>query len=811
MANPSGGLSLLEFCTAKALDVDFVRRLGITESAQFGGSVRIPYYDESGREVATRYRLALDGEDRFKWKSGTKQRPYGLDRLQAARDAGCILLVEGETDSITAWAHGVPAIGMPGANSWQPAWTPALDGIAKVIVAVEPDAGGDAVLRWLSKRPLGDRAHVMFFTKGDAKDLNELYLADRVGFGVKLLAAIDQAEPFDAVAHQPRVQDAIRRAASPVAPAPPAGKRSVATQLVDLALAGGVNLLHTADGEAFAVLPAAGHVETWPVRSSGLRLWLRQGFFEQTGASANAQALDDALGTLEGLALFHGAECAVHLRLAEAAGAIYLDLADPAWQVVEIRAGSWSVRADAPVRFRRPRGLQALPVPVGGGALDALRALLTVDDDTWRLIAGWLVGTVRPDRSFPVLAVHGEQGTAKTTLAKMLRRLIDPNLADLRPCPRNEYDVILAARNGWIVGFDNVSRIKPWLSDVLCRVATGIGFGRRELYSDGDEYLLSVKRPIVLNGIEEVAVKGDLLDRSIIVTLRRIEEDRRREEDEVWQAFATMHPRLLGALLDVAAGALSALPSVQLTRRPRMADFARWVTAAEPALGWAPGAFLRSYRRNRGRAVTTALEGSLIVDPLRKLLQATGDRFEGSVTELLRQLRERAGDQIPRDPEWPKDAIRLSGELRRLAPALRRDGIHLRFPQRTRDGRRVVAWSHEKRTGKSSSRTSPRSPHQTHRPGNGGQRDDGDVADAPSPPPASPLDRTNGPGTDGRRDDGDDDFPIFSSVGRSSPRCPRCGGTGWSTTLDPQWGHCRDCGAVRVLAGHHEREPGEEG
>src|SRR5262249_24721808 len=154
-------------------------------------------------------------------------------------------------------------------------------------------------------------------------------------------------------------------------------------------------------------------------------------------------------------------------------------LADSHWRVVEIGAAGWRVVDRSPVRFQRPKGLLGLPVPVPAGSLDGFREFLTVDDDGWRLVAGWLVATLRPDRPFPILALHGEKGSAKSTQAKMLRRMVDPNVADLRPCPREEYDLVLAAKNGWIIGFDNVSEIKPWLSDALCRVSTGIGFGRR--------------------------------------------------------------------------------------------------------------------------------------------------------------------------------------------------------------------------------------------------------------------------------------------------------------------------------------------
>src|SRR4029453_6216375 len=146
--------------------------------------------------------------------------------------------------------------------------------------------------------------------------------------------------------------------------------------------------------------------------------------------TANSQAVEEALATLEGQALFDGGEEAGHLRLAEWEGGLYLDLCDRAWRVVEIGPGGWRVCAQSPVRFKRTRGMQPLPIPEGGGSLDALREFLTVDDDGWRLVVGWLLKTLRPDRPFPVLALHGEQGSGKSTQCRMVRRVIDPNTAD---------------------------------------------------------------------------------------------------------------------------------------------------------------------------------------------------------------------------------------------------------------------------------------------------------------------------------------------------------------------------------------------
>jgi hypothetical protein len=449
---------------------------------------------------------------------------------------------------------------------------------------------------------------------------------------------------------------------------------SQATKLVELALESDVELFHDGSQDAFAMLPAGTHRECWPVRATPFRRWLSRLFFSCERTAPGGQALTDALGVLEGKALFEGAEHEVHLRVAgDDDGAVWLDLGDEYWQAVKIDATGWEVVHNPPVRFRRARGMLSLPYPTKGGGLDELREYVNVDDEDWPLFLGWLVGALRPRGPYAVLLVHGEQGSAKSTLVRVARALLDPNEAPIRREPRTGQDLIVAARNGLVVAYDNVSKLSPELSDDLARLATGSGFGARQLYTDLDEVVVHVSRPIVLNGIEEVAVRGDLLDRGLILTLPPI--GRYQDEDAFWRSFKEAHPRLLGALLDAVAGAL-ANHSQTPTPNLRMADFARFVTAAEPALGLERGAFAAAYRSNRSDAVALTLESSLVAAPVT-MLATTG--FEGTATELLKELAGLVSEETRKQRGWPKQPHQLSGRLRRLAPALRRVGVQVEF------------------------------------------------------------------------------------------------------------------------------------
>jgi len=365
-------------------------------------------------------------------------------------------------------------------------------------------------------------------------------------------------------------------------------KKQISQADLCVELAQNVELFHAGgdDPVAYASIDVGEHRETWPVHTKGFRRWLYKAYYDAYGKAPNAQAVQDALNVLAGQAMYDGPERPVAVRLADYRGRIYLDLCDSEWRAVQIDAEGWRVvNSNAlPVRFIRKRGQQPLPVPESGGSIEELRPLVNLpDDDQWRLFVAWLVAAFRPVGPYPILTVNGEQGSAKSTLCRFGRALIDPNQSPLRRPPSDERDLMIAAQNGWTVAYDNLSGIAPNLSDALCSLATGGGFSTRELYSDDEEKLFAAQRPVMLNGIDELATRPDLLDRALQLTLPTIPDEQRTDENELHKRFEDAWPRILGALLDAVSEALANHDTTKLDRAPRMADFARWIVAAERA------------------------------------------------------------------------------------------------------------------------------------------------------------------------------------------------------------------------------------
>src|SRR5262245_14707253 len=334
-----------------------------------------------------------------------------------------------------------------------------------------------------------------------------------------------------------------------------------------------------------------------------------------------------------------------------------------------------------------------LPIPERGGSIEALRSFLNLSNQNdFVLVVAWLLAALRSSGPYPLLAISGEQGSTKTVLSKLLRALVDPNVAPVRALPREERELMIAANNGYLLAFDNLSGLPAWLSDALCRLASGGSFAVRQLYTNDDEVLFQAARPLLVNGIEDIISRADLADRGIFLALEPIREHRRRSESELWRAFELARPRVLSALLDAAVRGLQALPDLHPTKLPRMADFALWATACETAL-WPAGTFVRAYDANRQAAVEGLIDADPVAICVRRLMTQRAS-WSGTASDLPRAATDLIGEDVSKSgAEWPKNAGNLAGRLRRAQTFLRTLGIEISFSREGRAGTRTITIS----------------------------------------------------------------------------------------------------------------------
>ena len=225
---------------------------------------------------------------------------------------------------------------------------------------------------------------------------------------------------------------------------------------------------------------------------------------------------------------------------------------------------------------------------------------------------------------------------------------------------------------------DNLSALPAWLSDALCRLATGGGHSARQLYSDGEEFTLSVKRPVILTGIDDVAAKPDLAERALQIELEAIPDNRRITETELWRRFEAACPVIFSGILNGLVCALREQPNLKIESLPRMADAAKWATAGETAFGWPRGTFIAAYSQNLSEGAIASLDTHPVGVALRHWLDGQPE-WKGEPAQLLTALTSSASSELRGSEKWPKDPRALSACLRRLAQPLRRAGIQLEF------------------------------------------------------------------------------------------------------------------------------------
>lgn len=311
-------------------------------------------------------------------------------------------------------------------------------------------------------------------------------------------------------------------------------------------------------------------------------------------------------------------------------------------------------------------------------------ALARIPEQHQPQIVGALLSHLLPTGPYPVIVLNGEKGSAKSTTSDLLQNPVDPTRAKRRAMPDKEEDLIVAAKHSHVMSFDNLSGMSWKRSDLLCRIATGSTDGRREFYTREDENLTTLLRPLIINGIPDLATRGVLLDRAIVVTLPVIPPEERRTEEEIHCEAADLYPKILGILCDGIHAYLRNGPAV-LPDKPRLADYFRMAEAAIAACGYPAGSVIGAYRATQDEIELDNLQKTATYRALCKRIKA-GNCWEGGLGQLLDELRMlvHSADlrHLPDTPNGMETWIRRNGTALRLAGiTANRHGKHKRTHQ----------------------------------------------------------------------------------------------------------------------------------
>lgn len=433
--------------------------------------------------------------------------------------------------------------------------------------------------------------------------------------------------------------------------------------------------------ETFAAVPIDEHWEVLSLRSKKFQKLLTKLYYDKQNSAPGSDGLNEALKVLEMKASFSDQQYKLQKRLAELKGEIFYDLCDTKWRAIKVSKQGCSLETSPPILFTRNPNMDEQVGPDLSIQPEELLPLVKKHfrfkkDSDAILFATYLVTCFIPEIAHVILVLFGEKGAAKSTTMRMVKKIVDPAKQDLLSMPNSKQDLAISISNNYMPCFDNLDALSAEKSDLLCMASTGGAFTKRTLYSDSDETILQFKRCICLNGINIVATRADLLDRSILIELERIPKNERKPELQIWRAFEQDIPKFLGAIFNTLSKAMQTYEDVELDEVGRMADFTYWGYAIADAMRIDGDQFLTAYLTNQDTANEEAISSHPVAVAIIALMKSRSN-WSSSVSELLKELERVAEKEFINTNVklWAKDANVLSRRLKEIKSNLEEVGI----------------------------------------------------------------------------------------------------------------------------------------
>ena len=605
------------------------------------------------------------------WIWNLKEVRRVLYRLPAliARPDELVYVVEGEKDADRLASLGLLATtNAGGAGKWRREYSRFLASRDVIILGDNDDVG---------------RKHVQEVAKslaGQARSIRVVELADLPPKG-------DVSDWLDAggtpeqlrvlVDASPGWRPSDEDASDDDAPSGTTDKESGATTLVRLALESGIELFYDEREEPHARVETKRGRRVVPVGSRLFERVLMQTAWRNLERAPGAEVLHTAARMLGSIACLERDQIRLSVRHARHEGEIWVDLNGA--RAVRVGPRGWTVVETPPILFRAFQHQRPLPDPVQGGDAELVFDFVNLpDDDARTLFVNHLVASLVPDIPVAGLAVHGVQGSAKSSLLRITKRLLDPSGVELRRSAKDATELAQALFHNRVLILDNLSGLPDWMSDALCGAITGDGWAKRALFTNEDDVCFEYQRVIGIAGINLVVERADLLDRCVLLELRHVTRQTRREEREFWSAFEQARPRILGGLLDRLSKAMAAADNLPLQNLQRMADYSRWGAASAQAGGQRPEAFLTAYDRNVNRQSEVAIDASPIGEAVVILVSRTGE-WVGPPAQLHEDLTQIAQELHidVRGKAWPKAPNVMTRRLKEIETPLLARGVSI--------------------------------------------------------------------------------------------------------------------------------------
>lgn len=380
---------------------------------------------------------------------------------------------------------------------------------------------------------------------------------------------------------------------------------------------------------------------------------------------------------------------------------IWLDMTDKNWRAIHVTEEGWSIVDNPPILFKRFKHQKPLPEPITpekGKEIQTVKKLLnflnlrTRNDKIMYLCS--IISYFVPEIEHPIMCVAGDTGSAKTMLFECAKRILDPSAHQTIRMADKPNELVQQLYHSYFCCFDNVTFLKQWQSDILCRAVTGAGQSKRELFSDDEDVIYQYMRCVNLNGINVTVKKSDLMNRTVLFKLKRIADIELRKRTELLTEFDEVKADILGAILSILSEALKHEKEVKLVSYKRLTDFHHWGCAIANALNFGANTFNKIYERKYEIQDEEVLDTSLTATALIGYIKEHFDEakygseeedgsqtviFEFTPTELYKKVTEFArGSGISTSKGyWAGDASHFIQRINEVKTNLERVGISI--------------------------------------------------------------------------------------------------------------------------------------
>lgn len=446
-------------------------------------------------------------------------------------------------------------------------------------------------------------------------------------------------------------------------------------------------LFHDQYNDAF-IAPNGNGSLIMRIGSTDFKNWLSGKLWKDFAEVLSSTVMANVTLTLSGIAKYEERQKELSVRSSFDGKKLWYDCGN---EVIEITDNGWSAISDPPVVFRRypHQKLQVYPEQSENGSINDLIPFVNLhNNDDILLFLVFTVAAFIPNFPHPILLLSGPQGAGKSTPMKLIKQLVDPSEIQGLAAPKDIGHFGQIANHHSVVMLDNLSSMPVWLSDAIARASTGDGFSKRALYTNDDDFVFRIQKVIMLNGINQVVTKADLLDRSILLNVKRIDPGSRIADDDFWKNFNNQKAFILGSIMTVLSKALKIYPTVDLQRLPRMADFTKWGYAIAEAAGYRGEDFVQAYMKNIDRQDEEAIEASPVAQAIIEFMKDKSE-WADTAASLLQQLNRIATfNDLRSSILWPKDPQWLSKRINETEPNLHTRGIT--YTRYLRESQRVI-------------------------------------------------------------------------------------------------------------------------